>query len=192
MSSRSAANVVRGASITSNDVQIRTGQPADARRIAILASQVWLHTYARDGINDEIADYSLSELTVEKFSASLGEHDTMYLVAECGECIVGFAAIRLGAACPSISGPTVELQTLYVQAHFIGLGIGRALLQAAEMKAHSLSASPLWLTVNAQNEHAMDFYARQGYSKIGLTHFVLGQARHENLVFVGSISSIER
>ena len=166
-------------------LRIRPGQTGDASRLAVLATQVWLHTYATDGITAEIAQYVLSELTVEKFSASLGEPETSLLAAEYGECLVGFAAIRFGAPCPAATEAVVELQTLYVQEHHVGHGIGRSLLQAAEAMAHERSASPLWLTVNAKNARAISFYARQGYSKVGTTYFVLGEGRHENHVLVG-------
>jgi len=95
-----------------HSLQIRTGQPRDASRLSVLAAQVWLHTYATDGITNEIAQYIQSELTVEKFSAPLGEPDTSFLVAEYGGCLVGFAAVRFGAACPSASGSVVALKTL--------------------------------------------------------------------------------
>ena len=49
--------------------QIRSGRPGDARRLAVLATQVWLHTYATDGVTDEISQYVLSEFTVERFLA---------------------------------------------------------------------------------------------------------------------------
>jgi len=170
-----------------HSLQIRAGRASDASRLGVLAIQVWLHTYATDGITDEIAQYVRSELTVEKFSASLGDPDTCLLVAECGESLVGFAAVKFGASCPSDARAQVELQTLYVQEHFIGQGIGRSLLQAAEAGARSRSGSSLWLTVNAQNARAIAFYVRQGYSKIGTTYFLLGEARHENHVLVGVI-----
>lgn len=57
---------------------------------------------------------------------------------------------------------------------------------AAEAKAREQSASPLWLTVNAQNARAIAFYARQGYTQVGTTHFVLGQGRYENHVLIGA------
>jgi ribosomal protein S18 acetylase RimI-like enzyme len=144
-----------------------------------------LHTYAADGITHDIAQYVLSELTIERFSATLGEPHTTLLVAEHGECLVGFAALRFGALCPSVAGPTIELETLYVQEHFIGHGIGKSLLQAAEVCVRDRSTFPLWLTVNAKNARAIAFYARQGYSKVGTTYFVLGEGRHENHVLVG-------
>jgi diamine N-acetyltransferase len=165
--------------------QIRTAQTSDADRLAVLAAQVWLHTYATTGINHEIAQYVLSELTVAKFSARLGEPKTKIVVAECSDCLVGFAAVKFGASCPSGGRSVVELQTLYVQEHFIGHGVGRSLLQAAEAKAREWSTSPLWLMVNAKNARAIAFYVRQGYAKVGTTYFVLGQGRYENHVLVG-------
>jgi diamine N-acetyltransferase len=168
-----------------SDPQIRPGQAGDASRLAVLATQVWLHTYATDGITADIAQYVLSELTAERFSASLCEPDTHLLVAEHGECLVGFAALKFGVSCPSVAGPVVELATLYVQEHFIGHGLGRALLQAAEARASECSKRPLWLTVNAKNDRALAFYARQGYAKVGTTYFELGEGRHENHVLVG-------
>lgn len=168
-----------------HSLHIRAGLPGDASRLAVLASQVWLHTYAADGITNEIAQYVLSELTVEKFSASLGEPESCLLVAEYDECIAAFAAVKFGALCPTGAGAVVELQTLYVQEHYIGHGIGRSLLQAAEAKAREQSGSSLWLTVNAKNARAIAFYTRQGYAKVGTTYFVLGQDRHENHVLVG-------
>ena len=107
-------------------------------------------------------------------------------MAERGECLVGFAVVKFGAPCPSGVQSAVELQTLYVQEHFIRQGIGRSLLQAAEAAARTQSGSPLWLAVNAENTRAVAFYQRQGYAKVGATYFVLGQGRHENHVLVGS------
>ena len=168
-----------------HDLQIRVGLQSDVGRLAVLASQVWLHTYATDGISDEIAQYVLSELTVEKFSASLSDPQSRLLVAECRESLVGFAVVKFGGTCPTGAASVAELQTLYVQEHFIGHGIGKSLLQAAEAEAREQSGSPLWLTVNAQNARAIAFYERQRYSKVGTAYFVLGQTRHENHVLIG-------
>ena len=145
-------------------------------------------SYATDGVTDEISEYVLWEFTVERFLASLGDPATSLLVADHDGCLVGLAVVRFGAPCPSGARSAVELQTLYVQEHFIGQGIGRSLLQAAEAEARDRSASSLWLTVNARNSRAIALYADQGYAKIGTTHFVLGDARHENHVLLGSVA----
>lgn len=166
-------------------LRIRTGRPADANRIAVLAVQVWLHTYATVGINDEIAHYVLSELTPEKYLQSLNEPQTHFFVAEYDENLVGFAVVTLGVSCPTGASSAAELKTLYVQEHYIGHGVGKSLLQVAEATARQQSESPLWLKVNAKNARAIGFYGRQGYSQVGTTYFVLGEGRYENHVLIG-------
>jgi diamine N-acetyltransferase len=168
-----------------HSLRIRSGRPGDANRIAVLAVQVWLHTYATDGISDETAHYILSEFTPETYLQALSEPVTHFFVAEYGENLVGLAVVKSGVSCPTGASSAVELQTLYVQEHHIGRGVGKSLLQAAEAKAREQSESPLWLKVNAKNARAIAFYARQGYSKVGTTYFVLGEGHHENHVLVG-------
>ena len=169
-----------------HSLQIRAGFPTDASRLSVLATQVWLHTYATEGITDEITTYVTSELSVEKFSASLCDPETLVILAEYGACLAGFAAVRFDVSCPVGATSTVELQTLYVQEYFIGRGVGRSLLLAAEAAAREKSGGSLWLTVNAGNARAIAFYARQGYCRVGSTYFVLGEGRHENHVLVGT------
>lgn len=170
---------------TPHGYTIRPGQASDADRLAVLAAQVWLHTYATDGISGEIADYVLAELTPAKFSASLRDASIRVRVAAYGNRLAGFSQIKLNAACPEAGDSVAELQTLYVQAHFIGTGLGKRLLQDAEAVAKKQAGTALWLTVNAQNQRAIDFYDRLGYRKIGTTYFILGAQRHENHLLLG-------
>lgn len=167
---------------------IRPGQAADATRLAVLATQVWLHTYATNGISKEIADYVLAELTPAKYSALLRDASIRVRVAQHGDDLAGFAVIKLDATCPEAGGTTAELQTLYVQAPFIGTGLGKRLLKDAESVAHEQGHAALWLTVNAQNHRAIAFYDHLGYRKIGTTYFVLGAQRHENHILIGAVA----
>lgn len=164
--------------------QIRVGTPSDADCLSVLATQVWLHTYATDGITDVIAQYILAELTPTKMVASLSDPDTCFFVVEYKRGLVGFATIKFGVPCPGEFGPGVELQTLYVQEHFVGFGVGKSLLHTATAKTLEQPNLPLWLTVNAKNTHAIAFYERQGFSRISSTFFVLGQERHENYLLI--------
>lgn len=119
------------------------------------------------------------------------------LAAKCGCHGVVASAIEaeyLVARLPSgtlIVTPGIQLagngggDHVRVQEHFIGQGIGKALLKAAESEARKQSSNALWLAVNARNERAIAFYDHMGYSKVGTTHFVLGDGRHENHVLIG-------
>jgi ribosomal protein S18 acetylase RimI-like enzyme len=45
--------------------------------------------------------------------------------------------------------------------------------------------APIWLKTNSQNSRAIAFYAKHGYTKIGITFFELGNEKYENVVLVG-------
>ena len=165
---------------------IRSGRSEDADRLAVLAAQVWLDTYATGGITADIAEYVLRELTPKKYLAVLGDPTCQVFVASSGESLVGLAVVKFGIPCPAGNYSSGELQTLYVQERFVGRGVGKSLLRAAETEARQRSNGALWLTVNAKNTRAIAFYAHQGYTKVGTTHFVLGEGRHENHVLIGS------
>jgi diamine N-acetyltransferase len=166
----------------STDYQLRLAVDSDASSLAALAIQVWLHTYATQGIRSVAADYVLAEFTAEKFTAHIANPSAELWVAERKQHLVGYALLKFGAPCPIAVNTEIQLATLYVQAHFIGQGIGAALL------AHCHSRLPanetLWLMANAQNAHAIAFYKQHGYTQAGLTYFELSGERHENVVLV--------
>jgi GNAT superfamily N-acetyltransferase len=89
------------------------------------------------------------------------------------------------AICPVATNAKVELATLYVQEHFIGKGIGSALISHAERWAMQRTDAALWLTVNARNARAIAFYAKHRYTTLGSTAFRLGHEDHENFVLAG-------
>jgi len=164
---------------------IRLGVTEDARRLAVLATQVWLHTYATDGISMEIAAYVLAHLTPETYAQVLRDPSTQVLVALHAQHVVGLAVVRFAMPCPDQPALTAELQTLYVQEHFLRQGVGSLLLAAAEDLARRRAHSRLWLTVNATNGRAIAFYDRKGYTQVGTAYFVLGTERYANHVLVG-------
>lgn len=165
---------------------IREGVPSDAERLAVLATQVWLHTYATDGVSRVIARYVLSELSVNKFQACLLRESSTVLVAEVSENILGYAVVNFGVPCPSGS-PTVEVASLYVQEHFARKGIGSSLLfESQRVACRRTGNSAIWLMVNAENWRAIAFYEKHGFRKTGTAYFELGGEKHENHVLVSS------
>ena len=166
-------------------MRVRSGQHTDAANLAALAIQVWLHTYATEGISSTISGYVLSEFTAEKFEARLFDPSYVVVVAETSGNLVGYAIVRPGTVCPEHPSAKAELATLYVQEHFAGRGVGSLLLKESELHARQLAGSSLWLTVNSKNSRAIAFYARHAYASIGISYFRLGSQDHANFVLVG-------
>ncbi|MGB3122219.1 MAG: GNAT family N-acetyltransferase, partial [Pseudomonas sp.] len=85
-------------------------------------------------------------------------------------------------------GSASELQRLYIQERFTGLGIGQQLLQAAEHHAARQGASLLWATVWVGNERALGFYPRRGYAALGEPTYTFQGETHGNRLFGKALS----
>ena len=165
-------------------LQWRAATPADALCLSVLGIQVFLDTYATEGIRPAIAREVLSTYSEPEFRRHLAEPGTRLVVAEITGHMVGFAQVTLGATHDlAPKGLQSELLRLYVQEPFTGQGVGTRLLHEAETLAAASNSSVLWLTPWVHNHRALAFYARRGYQDHGLTHFVFEGESHENRVY---------
>jgi GNAT superfamily N-acetyltransferase len=166
------------------DFTFRKATTADALCIAVLGMQVFLDTYATDGIRDALAHEVLESFSAPAISALIAGPDTTFLVAEANGHLVGFAHLTTHTGHPMIGDPrAAELKRLYVQERFTGFGIGWQLLGRAEAEAASQGASMLWATVWVGNERALQFYPRQGYSLVGSPMYEFQGEAHENRLY---------
>ncbi|MBS7846403.1 GNAT family N-acetyltransferase [Pseudomonas fluorescens] len=150
--------------------------------------QVFLDTYATEGIRSAIAKEALHAFAPESIAQLIAEPRTALIVAEVNNHLVGFAQIQLEAGHAMIDAANVaELQRLYIQERFTGRGIGNQLLHAAEQRAASAGAALLWATVWATvwagNARALGFYPRRGYAVLGAPTYTFQGETHENRLF---------
>jgi diamine N-acetyltransferase len=169
--------------LTAIGAGFRVAAPSDALCIGALATQVFLDTYATDGIRPALAREVRENLSTEAVSALLADPAETFVVAERAGHLVAFAELARGPApVPVAAEGAVELKRLYVQEGFTGRGVGTALLGHAETLAAKQGAARLWLTAWIGNARALAFYARRGYRELGSTMYVLQGEQHENRV----------
>jgi ribosomal protein S18 acetylase RimI-like enzyme len=171
-------------------IQIRPARASDALCLGVLATQVFLDTYATQGIKPSIANEVLRAFSTPAMAALLARPDTTRVwVAEQDGHLIGFAQATLGtpqALAPA--GHQAELDRLYVQEPFTGQGLGRALLQTAEQAMAQQGATVMWLTPWVHNHRALAFYARQGYADHGHVIFEMDGELVDNRVLATALS----
>lgn len=169
--------------INNPKIALRAATHADALCLGVLATQVFLDTYALMGITETVATEVREAFSTEAFAELLARDSTFITVASCGDALVGFAQTTIGTAQPlAPDGAPAELDRLYVQEPFTHRGIGSHLLGNHETVAATQGAAVLWLTPWAGNARALRFYAKHGYDDHGLVYFHMGQHRVENRV----------
>ncbi|MBS1165320.1 MAG: hypothetical protein H6R00_1345 [Proteobacteria bacterium] len=155
---------------------------ADAANLAALSIEVWLHTYARDGIRKAFSDYVLREFTAERFAEHLADNNQTVVKCEQGDYLLGYLRMDFEAACPTIPELTTEIVTLYVRARHARQGIGSGLLATASDICRQRNLKSFWLAVNHENAPAIRFYEAQQFRRNGSRYFALEGERHENFI----------
>ncbi|GAB3251702.1 GNAT family N-acetyltransferase [Chitinimonas naiadis] len=157
---------------------IRPAEQKDCLNLAALSLQVWLHTYAMEGMRDEISRYALTTFTPDYFAQRIASPRYRLYVKTSGYHLLGFISVDLAASCPVDANAGLEVETLYVHVHFKGQSIGSQLLRTALAEL----GPKLWLTTWVHNTQAIGFYRAFGFTDIGATWFEMEGEQHENRV----------
>ncbi len=158
---------------------IRKANGNDCKNLAALSIQVWLHTYAIEGIRDVLSDFVLTTFTEDYYLNLLKNPNyQIYLYIE-NEHLVGFIVLNFDSFYKHEANG-FEISTFYVQEHFQGQGIGKRLL--TEIKKNH--GNTFWLSTWVHNTAAISFYIKSGFKDIGSIEFKLGDESHENLVLL--------
>lgn len=82
---------------------------------------------------------------------------------------------------------TIEIQRLYVDEKYHGLGVGGALLKHVQNVAKDLGFVHLWLGVWEENFKAQKVYERFNFRKIGVRKFVLGSCVQHDWIMISRL-----
>jgi GNAT superfamily N-acetyltransferase len=169
-------------------IVLRTALPADALCLGALGMQVFLDTYAPEGIRPGLAREALDHFSTDAIASALAQPQAEFVVAERAGHLVGFAHLAHGATHPFVGAvPACEVARLYVQPPFTGAGLGRRLLREAEARAAARGARVLWLTTWVGNARARAFYPRCGYADVGLTAYEFDGQAFDNRAFAKAL-----
>lgn len=172
---------------------LRPGAAQDALRLGVLATQVFLDTYATEGIREAIACEVLEHCSTTAMAARLADADRHFIVAESDGHLLGFVELQFGAAPAALApAPAAEVVRLYVLERFAGRGLGTRLLAQAEVLAAAGGAARVWLTAWVGNARALAFYPRRGYRDEGSTFYEFGGERFENRLFARKVTAPPR
>jgi ribosomal protein S18 acetylase RimI-like enzyme len=97
--------------------------------------------------------------------------------------------LDLNSRSPADPEAHVEIVTLYVQEHFLGRGMGSALLKHMYAHYRERGIPGVWLTVNHENTQAIGFYEQHRFERTGSTFLLLENERHENFILYKPVPS---
>ncbi len=168
---------------TRAEVTLRRAQLHDAAALAALAERTFRDTFAADNSDSDMDRYCRAHFGGALQRREIDDAGTLTLVAEAHYELVGYAQLHPLKRHLSVAARRpIELSRLYVQADWLGRGIGHRLLEAARAEARQRGCDVLWLGVWEHNLRAQAFYTQQGFEVVGEHPFLLGEDRQRDLV----------
>jgi GNAT superfamily N-acetyltransferase len=160
-----------------SEIFIRHAVPEDAKRLTDLAYTTFWDAFADHPKNapDDLAHYMRQAFSLEQITAELAEPNSIFLLAEIGGELAGYAKLILDNSEPGITAERpIELNRLYSQQKYLGQGVGQRLMDACFDLAKERRFDTIWLGVWEFNPRAQRFYEKNGFHVVGKHTFVLG------------------
>lgn len=171
--------------LVGQDIVIRNAESKDNANITILKQQVWISTYATEGIREEFSEYVLKKFTIENTAKLISDPNQLCLLAEIQNHLIGIVDIDFKPANPIIEVDGLpEVTTLYILDRFQKSGIGQKLLKESILKIKESGYNSLWLTVYHLNSNALKFYDKNGFKVIGDTYFEMSGNKYLNKILL--------
>lgn len=176
--------------MAASDITYRRGTPADASGIAALGARVFRKSYGWSLSAQDLENYLSISYAVTEISAALSNAANTFVLATTADgTIVGFMQLTQGTSDPCLDHleSKIELQRLYVGEECQGKGIGKRLVQEAEVVAKEVGAGNVWLGVWEKADWAQPVYLKAGYEKVGEHGFPIGDTVHTDWIMLKAI-----
>lgn len=165
---------------------VRIATIADAQVLSAIAAETFALACPSNTVKKDLDAYIDSALTPKQFQKHISDSDTHLYTAHVGEDVVGYMLLRMESAG---GGPAavLELQQLYILPALHGKGIGNLLMETALLVAETERCNVVRLSVSKENERAIAFYKKHGFSVVGDTQFEVGTDIHEDFVMAAAV-----
>jgi diamine N-acetyltransferase len=169
-------------------ITVRRGRSDDASALAAFAARTFVEAYPEvdEGV---LRRFAAREMTVEATAAALRDPGVAVHLAFVEDRFAGYATLRRGEPPPPVAARSpVELQRIYVDVPWHGLGVAGLLVATAIEQARTWGGDVLWLGVWERNPRAIRFYEKHGFRPAGSVAFELEGLVQRDLVMARPVA----
>ena len=174
----------------SETIQIRRATTDDAVPLAALAAATFPLACPPGTAPSAMQAFIAQHLSLERFREYLVDPAREIFIADATgqEGLLGYTMLVFGepydadVAAAITHRPTVELSKCYAAAEAHGRGVAPALVAASVDSARERGAVGMWLGVSQLNARANRFYEKNGFERVGVKLFWVGDERNEDFV----------
>ena len=159
-----------------NSIAIRKATKNDLRDLLHVARTAFLQAFTVGNEPQNVSAYLDQAFTVEQFGKEMANPASSFFLAELSGELVGYVKVNEAQAQTDLRDPrSLEIARLYVLEDYLGLGVGKVLLDYSIDLAKRSQKKYLWLGVWERNARAIRFYEKNGLRVFGGHPFQFGE-----------------
>jgi ribosomal protein S18 acetylase RimI-like enzyme len=172
-------------------IEMRTATAADAELLADLGARAFSDTFLASTTAQDMAAYIAGAFGPRVQADELADPARTFLIAEADGETAGYVQLKRGESpeCVAASRP-IEIVRFYADAHWIGRGVGAALMRASLRLAGDEGRDVVWLDVWEENDRAIAFYRKWGFAPVGTARFRIGDDLQNDLVMSRRVDAV--
>ncbi|MGG7660840.1 GNAT family N-acetyltransferase [Dyadobacter sp. BHUBP1] len=147
----------------------------DLETVRQIGIDTFYESFASVNTEENMAHYLKTGFSVEKVASELGNADSEFHLAYDDDQLIGYLKVNHGPAQSELKDDTaLEIERIYVLRAWQGLKVGQLLYNKAIDIARERGYAYVWLGVWEENENAIGFYKRNGFTAFDKHLFTLG------------------
>lgn len=154
---------------------IRKANYADLNSLVEMARTSFVEAFTEGNKTENVNAYLEEAFTEEQFTEELENPASVFFLLEVDGDLAGYAKVNFVPAQTELhDNSSLEVARLYLLEKYIGMGLGKILLNHTINFAKLNRKKYLWLGVWEKNKRAIKFYEKHGLSIFGSHPFPFG------------------
>lgn len=146
----------------------------DAAVLAQIGASTFYETFRPFNTEEDMQAYIAKSYNETLILQNLKNEHIHYALATENNEVVGYIKLLLHAPHVKLTGRTIELEKIYVQQSQLGSGAGKLLMKYVIDYSRHQQFDTLFLGVWKENERAVQFYRKTGFTEFDTRFFPLG------------------
>lgn len=157
------------------NITIEQVKTAVVSRLQHIGRATFSETFSDLNTPEDMNQYLVESFSIEKLKAELSHPGSQFYFAVADGKDIGYLKVNFrDAQTEKLEGNTLEIERIYVLKDFHGQQVGQLLYDKAIQVATEFKADYVWLGVWEENQRAISFYRKNGFTAFGSHAFQLG------------------
>lgn len=169
-------------------ITIKKCNPEDVCELQAISVETFTETFQEQNSPEHLNAYLEKAYNLEQLELEIDNPSSQFFFAYVDQEVAGYLKINTGDAQSETMGEdALEVERIYVKKQFQKHGLGKYLMSKAMEIAQEQKKKKIWLGVWEDNENAIAFYQRKGFSQTGSHSFFMGDDEQVDLIMTKTL-----